>query len=266
MRLTARSRTLGELTASGDLSLGTGRYDLRLGGDLDRRKPGSAPPCPPRSAVGGGPRPSTSGCGRSRCPYGLDLAGPLVADATLRRLPSPRRLALGLDTGQLTRPPEPPIWPRPQLDTLSIGGPGAGPVPGLAAVVEGRASGRAAADGLLGRRRSRRRPAAAGRRSAPGRMEPGADEPGRRLRPGAPSSCRPRLRASILQARVDSARPDPGPRLPGGRGPASGRRPRLGAGQRPGVGHGRPGRPDGRLPGRAPRRGGWAPSAAGPWP
>ncbi len=146
LRLTARSRRLGELTASGDLSPQTGRYDLQLSGDLDLGPwLGSALP----ASVRGRWRPETLDVRlqSERLPFGLGLPGPLVADATLRDFRH-LDLTLSLGTGQLSARLGTDLI-SPQLDTLSAAALGVD-LSQLAAMVEGEASGSAAVDGLLG--------------------------------------------------------------------------------------------------------------------
>ena len=146
LRLTARSRRLGELTASGDLSLQTGRYDLQLSGDLDLGPwLGSALP----ASVRGRWRPETLDVRlqSERLPFGLDLPGPLMADATLREFRH-LDLTLRLGTGQLSARLRTDLASA-QLDTLSAAALGL-ELSQLAEIVEGQASGSAAADGLLG--------------------------------------------------------------------------------------------------------------------
>ena len=146
LKLTARSRRLGELTASGGLSLETGRYDLQLAGDLDLGPwLGSALP----ASVRGRWRPETLDLRlqSERFPYGLDLPGPLVADATLREFRH-LDLTLRLGTGQLSARLRTDLASA-RLDTLSAAALDL-ELSQLAAIVEGQASGSAAADGLLG--------------------------------------------------------------------------------------------------------------------
>lgn len=146
LRLTARSRTLGELTASGDLSLETGLYDLQLAGGLDLGAwLGSTLPASARGRW----RPGILDLRlhSEEMPFGLDLPGPLVADAALRQ---GRHLdvSLRLGTGQLSARLRTDLA-SPQLDTLSAAALDL-ELSQIGPLLEGRASGRAAADGLLG--------------------------------------------------------------------------------------------------------------------
>ena len=146
LSLTARSPGLGELTASGDLSLETGRYDLELAGDLDGGPwIGSSLP----ASVRGRWRPGSLDLRlrSEELPFGLGLTGPLVADATLRDFRH-LDLTLGLGAGQLSARLGTDLA-SPQLDTVSVAALGLD-LSGLSALVEGRASGSAAVDGLLG--------------------------------------------------------------------------------------------------------------------
>ncbi len=146
VRLTARSRTLGELTASGDLSLETGLYDLQLAGALDLG-PWLGSPLPASARGRWRPGILDLRLQSEEMPFGLDLPGPLVAEAALRDL---RRLdlSLRLGTGQLSARLRTDLA-SPQLDTLSAAALDL-ELSQVGPLVEGRASGRAAADGLLG--------------------------------------------------------------------------------------------------------------------
>ena len=146
VRLTARSRALGELTASGDLSLETGLYDLQLAGGLDLGPwLGSALPASARGRW----RPGILDLRlqAEEMPFGLDLPGPLVAQGALRDFRH-LDLSLRLGTGQLSARLRTDLASR-QLDTLSAAALDL-ELSQVGPLVEGRASGRAAGDGLLG--------------------------------------------------------------------------------------------------------------------
>ena len=146
VRLKARSQTLGELTASGDLSLETGLYDLQLAGGLDLGPwLGSALP----ASAGGRWRPGILDLRlqSEEMPFGLDLPGPLVAEGALRDFRH-LDLSLRLGTGQLSARLRTDLASA-QLDTLSAAALDL-ELSQVGPLVEGRASGRAAADGLLG--------------------------------------------------------------------------------------------------------------------
>ncbi|MCY3735218.1 MAG: translocation/assembly module TamB domain-containing protein [Gemmatimonadaceae bacterium] len=144
LRLTARSPQLGELTATGGLSLEG--YDLRLEGGLDvGRWIGSELP----ASVRGRWRPEMLDVRlqSERLPYGLDLPGPLTADASLRQFRH-LDLALRLGTGRLSAHLRTDLA-SPELDTLSAAVLGLD-LSRLASMVEGTAAGTGSVEGLLG--------------------------------------------------------------------------------------------------------------------
>ena len=144
LRLTARSPQLGELTASGGLSWET--WDLLLDGDLDVGSwLGTVLP----ASVRGRWRPEVLDLRlrSEHLPYGLDLPGPLVAEAALRDFRH-LDLALRLGTGRLRARLGTDLASSP-LDTLSAAVLGLD-LSRLVSMVEGAATGTASVDGLLG--------------------------------------------------------------------------------------------------------------------
>ena len=231
LRLMARSPQLGELTASGGLSWET--WDLLLDGDLDVGSwLGTVLP----ASVRGRWRPEVLDLRlrSEHLPYGLDLPGPLVAEAALRDFRH-LDLALRLGTGRLRARLGTDLASSP-LDTLSAAVLGLD-LSRLVSMVEGTATGTASVDGLLGARgRGGMQlqvddlrvagwslgPTAVDADYAEGALELTATAPGVDLRARVDTAGRARGSASLRNAVLRRAGASDSVRVLGGRAAASG--------------------------------------------